>query len=389
LGTIGKGAYGNVQKVLSRKTGQVFAMKTIPKGLILKHKLGEYLAREVATQLQLQHPFIIRLHQHFEDADSFRLLLEYAPGGNLFAALRKRGRLPEAEAARAFASVAAALDHLHGHGIAHRDVKPENVLLSEGGVAKLADFGWCAELAEGGRNTFCGTLDYLSPEMVESEPHDAAVDLWAMGVLLFEMLVGRPPFAAKSQVASVARIVKVDLQIPEELDPLAADLIRKLLVRLPRERMPLCEALQHPWVRQHTRQPEPRGSCASTESRSSSASVATQPVAAGTIPGLHLAMSPTELERLPRGSAAATWRETETYEAVRAWVRKGSGARQSLVSELDATCTDTPLRRCGWASGREISPIARTWRPPAPEPSGGASEREISPIARTWRRQAP
>ncbi|CAE8606952.1 unnamed protein product, partial [Polarella glacialis] len=129
---------------------------------------------------------------------------------------------------------ARALDHLHRHGIVHRDLKPENILMcshADGTKAKLADFGWCAELEVDGtqRHTFCGTWDYLSPEMVQNEPHDKGVDIWACGVLLFEMLTGKPPFAAANQVKAMNRIMTVDLKVPDTVSPSGTALMHKLL----------------------------------------------------------------------------------------------------------------------------------------------------------------
>jgi len=250
---IGSGSYGLVRKVVHKRTAEIFAMKEVPKKKVLEHKMTEYLEREVKTQVSLRHPNVLRLHYWFEDSEKVHLLLEYATNGSLFHRLRKRGRLPEYEAAPIFVDVAKALDFLHKRGVVHRDLKPENILMCAGGVAKVADFGWCAELSEdrAPRHTFCGTWDYLSPEMVQSEPHDFTVDVWALGVLLFEMITGRPPFASSSQVKALARITGVDFQIPESVSSAAANLIRNLLVRDRSARMSLPEALRHPWVRRH------------------------------------------------------------------------------------------------------------------------------------------
>ncbi|CAK0808930.1 unnamed protein product [Prorocentrum cordatum] len=157
--------------------------------------------------------------------------------------MQRQGRLREQEAAPIFVGVASALDHLHQRGLLHRDVKAENVLLCTGGVAKLADFGWCAELSDrDARKTFCGTLDYLSPEMLRGEEHNHAVDIWAMGVLLYEMLAGHTPFAGRGMSGSMSRISSVDLKIPEAVPAAARDLIGRLLVGDPGSRLPLAEA---------------------------------------------------------------------------------------------------------------------------------------------------
>lgn len=249
---IGNGSYGQVWKVLHKKTNEHFAMKVINKKKVLEHQMTAYLMREVKTQLRLRHPNILRLHYYFEDAEKVYLLLEFVAGGTLFSLLRKRGHLPESEAAVVFTDVAKALVYLHKHGIVHRDLKPENLLMS-GSVTKVADFGWCANMLKNGgqRTTFCGTWDYLSPEMIQNEPHDFTVDIWASGVLLFELLTGRAPFADKNQMKALSRITTVDLHIPEAISPPARSLIEKLLVKEPQLRLSLEEALRHTWIQQH------------------------------------------------------------------------------------------------------------------------------------------
>ncbi|CAK0825787.1 unnamed protein product, partial [Prorocentrum cordatum] len=256
--SLGNGSYGSVTKVKHAATGEIFAMKAIPKKKVTEHQMNAYLFREVSTQFRMDHPNIIKLFYWFEDASYVSLLLEYADGGSLFSVMRKRQRVPEPEAARLFLDVSAALHYLHRKGIVHRDLKPENILMvggtdsGRGAVAKLADFGWCGELKKDGeqRNTFCGTWDYLSPEMVENEPHGPAVDVWAMGVLLYEMLCGRPPFTDPNQKKAMDRITQVDLRFGESTPVLAMDLMRGLLKREPDARLTLEDAIRQPWVRQ-------------------------------------------------------------------------------------------------------------------------------------------
>jgi len=253
-GPIGNGSYGQVRKVVHKRTAELFAMKEIPKKKIKDHKMEDYLHLEVKLQYKLRHQNILRLHYYFENAEMVYLLLEYAGGGSLFSYLRKKGKLPELEAAPIFVGVAKALNYMHRHNVVHRDLKPENILLCAGGVAKVADFGWSAEMKDGApRHTFCGTWDYLSPEMVQNEPHDHTVDTWAVGVLLYEMITGRAPFAASSQMKALARITNVDLQIPDYVSTLARDLITKILVKDCWKRLCLEDAVRHEWARRFVR----------------------------------------------------------------------------------------------------------------------------------------
>mmetsp|Transcript_59397 Transcript_59397/g.141674 ORF Transcript_59397/g.141674 Transcript_59397/m.141674 type:complete len:645 (+) Transcript_59397:47-1981(+) len=251
LAELGAGSCGTVTKVSHKFTGEVFALKTIQRQLVQDNKLQEHVAREVATQQKLKHPNIVRLCEYFEDSDQIYLLLEFAPEGSLFSKIRAQNCIAHAEAASIFVDVTSALIHLHRHGIAHRDLKPENVLLFPD-RAKLADFGWCAELTRDGRKTFCGTMDYLSPEMVSRQPHDHRVDIWALGVLLYEMLVGQPPFQGRNNAHALQRILSVDLVMPTALPEGAAALIQALMQATPEDRPSLEAALRWPWLQDTT-----------------------------------------------------------------------------------------------------------------------------------------
>ncbi|CAK0873043.1 unnamed protein product [Prorocentrum cordatum] len=259
---LGCGAIGSVSRVVQKGTGRFFAMKVMSKTKVLEFDLLANVEREIAAQQKLRHPNILRLYKCFESQEGIHLLLEYASNGSLFELLRDHGReaaasgqerlgLPEALAAGMFRSVAEAVHFLHCNGFMHRDLKPENILVCEGGELKLADFGWCNMLEGVSRRTFCGTMEYVSPEMLASEPHDCMVDVWAAGVLLFEMLVGRSPFAAVSHLQMIANITKVAYEFPHHVSVSARDLVGRLLVKEPRGRLDLGMAAEHPWVRQH------------------------------------------------------------------------------------------------------------------------------------------
>eukprot|EP00927_Polykrikos_kofoidii_P011926 TRINITY_DN15102_c0_g1_i1.p1 TRINITY_DN15102_c0_g1~~TRINITY_DN15102_c0_g1_i1.p1 ORF type:complete len:646 (+),score=112.75 TRINITY_DN15102_c0_g1_i1:37-1938(+) len=252
---VGKGSFGLVKEVRKRDTGDPFAMKVLDKQHIVERNLQEQLKREVLIQLRVNHANVLRMHYYFEDTSRIYCLLEFADGGQLFRYLKQHegGRVPQARAASFFADVARGVEYLHGERIVHRDLKPENVLLFGKDLrAKIADFGWCAELTveRPSRNTFCGTLDYVAPEMLQGEPHGLAVDLWALGVLLYEMLLGRAPFTSASKKQTMEQICAANLAVPNGLTlPEGAEsIIRSLLKLEPRSRTLASAVSNHPWL---------------------------------------------------------------------------------------------------------------------------------------------
>jgi len=178
------------------------------------------------------------------------LILEYAARGELYKQLQTCRHFSERRSATYIASLARALIYCHKKHVIHRDIKPENLLVGLNGDLKIADFGWSVHAPSARRRTLCGTLDYLPPEMVAGEEHDAAVDIWSLGVLAYEFLHGGPPFEASGHNETYKRILAVDLHFPD--DPCASDeardLIRRLLVKEPAARLPLEGVLRHVWI---------------------------------------------------------------------------------------------------------------------------------------------
>jgi len=182
------------------------------------------------------------------------LILEYAAGGELYSELQAQCHFTPKQAAIYIAQLAEALHYCHKKHVIHRDIKPENLLVGLKGELKIADFGWSvhdSKLEVGSRReTLCGTLDYLPPEMLEQQQYDANVDIWSLGVLLYEFLVGTPPFEMEDQVETCKLIRAVKLSIPADVPEGAKDLVMKLLVRDPAQRLSLKGVLSHPWIRE-------------------------------------------------------------------------------------------------------------------------------------------
>jgi aurora kinase len=252
---LGRGKFGKVYVVREKQSGYICAMKVLVKADLLGHRVEKQVIREIEIHGRLRHKNCVCLYGWFHDQRHVYLLLEYAPGGELYGELSQKKTLDNKRAAQVLVQVVRGLIYLHQRGIAHRDIKPENVLVGFNGRVMLGDFGWASYIPyhETGvqrvrRTTLCGTLDYLPPEMVEARPHDEKSDVWAVGVLLYELLVGRPPFESGGPGETYRAIVRGEYTIPSSMHPLAVDLVGKLLVRKPSERILLTDVLVHGWV---------------------------------------------------------------------------------------------------------------------------------------------
>lgn len=245
---LGNGKFGRVYLARTKKHKYIVALKVLRKSQLEKNQVEHQLRREIEIQTHLVHKNILRMFGYFWDEKRIYLILEYAPGGELYKRLTSKGRFTEHETAKYVVEMARALDYCHKKHVIHRDIKPENLLLGLNGELKIADFGWSVHAPSLRRDTFCGTLDYLPPEMVEVKGYDEKVDLWSLGVLCYEFLVGEPPFDAPGKKATFKRISRVDLRFPDYVSAGARDLITKLLVKDPALRMSLHDVIKHPWV---------------------------------------------------------------------------------------------------------------------------------------------
>lgn len=250
---LGKGFFGEVLRATAVHSKQVFAVKKVKLSLISEHKLDAQLQREIQILYSVEHPRIVRLFFDFKDSRFMYLGLEFCSGGTLFDKLNQCRKFAPAVASKYFWETCDALDYLHHQTekVIHRDIKPENILLDGEDHVKLADFGW-ANLLEGkARETFCGTLDYLAPEMIQGTGHKESVDMWSMGVLLYELITGQSPFGSTTKETTCRLILNVDLRFPTEIDSDAKDLISRLCKLQPKERLTVREALAHLFVTSH------------------------------------------------------------------------------------------------------------------------------------------
>jgi len=234
---LGKGGYGKVflvRKITGDNRGKIFAMKVLKKATIVRNQKDTAHTKAERNILEeVKHPFIVDLHYAFQTPGKLYLILEYLSGGELFMHLEREGIFLEDTACFYVSEIILALEHLHRQGIIYRDLKPENILLDAHGHVKLTDFGLCKESIdeETVTHTFCGTIEYMAPEILLRSGHGKAVDWWSLGALMYDMLTGAPPFTAENRKKTIEKILKGKLNLPPYLTPDARDLIRKFLKR--------------------------------------------------------------------------------------------------------------------------------------------------------------
>lgn len=237
LRVLGKGGYGKVfqvRKVSGAACGKIFAMKVLKKAMIIRNaKDTAHTKAERSILEEVKHPFIVDLIYAFQTGGKLYLILEYLSGGELFMQLEREGIFMEDTACFYLAEISMALGHLHQKGIIYRDLKPENIMLNNNGHVKLTDFGLCKESIHDGivTHTFCGTIEYMAPEILMRSGHNRAVDWWSLGALMYDMLTGAPPFTAENRKKTIDKILKCKLNLPPYLTQEARDLLKKLLKR--------------------------------------------------------------------------------------------------------------------------------------------------------------
>ncbi|ELK09972.1 Ribosomal protein S6 kinase alpha-2 [Pteropus alecto] len=241
LKVLGQGSYGKVflvRKVKGSDARQLYAMKVLKKATLkVRDRVRSKMERDILAEVN--HPFIVKLHYAFQTEGKLYLILDFLRGGDLFTRLSKEVMFTEEDVKFYLAELALALDHLHSLGVIYRDLKPENILLDEEGHIKITDFGLSKEAIDHDKRaySFCGTIEYMAPEVVNRRGHTQSADWWSFGVLMFEMLTGSLPFQGKDRKETMALVLKAKLGMPQFLSPEAQSLLRALFKRNPCNRL--------------------------------------------------------------------------------------------------------------------------------------------------------
>ncbi|KAJ3279193.1 camp-dependent protein kinase catalytic subunit, partial [Borealophlyctis nickersoniae] len=228
---IGEGGFAKVYLVTRTTDGKPFALKSMRKTRVVKLRQVDHISNEKQLMESIDNPFVATLEATFQDSNHVFMLMEYLPGGDLFALLKERGRFPEDMARFYAAEVGMGLSFLHSRNIVYRDLKPENVLIDATGHIKLGDFGFAKTVADT-TNTFCGTPCYIAPEIILKREYTHAVDWWSYGVLIFEMLSGCSPFQDTNNALTYERIIGCAIGWPRPRRACFSEAAEDLIIRL-------------------------------------------------------------------------------------------------------------------------------------------------------------
>jgi len=227
--TLGTGSFGRVKIAIHKQSNNVYAIKMLKKSAVIKLQQVEHILSERQILSHLDHPFIVKLSGTFQDDAYLYMVLEYVVGGEFFTHLRKAGKFVASTSIFYSAQIILVFEYLHASNYIYRDLKPENLLLDKQGYLKITDFGF-AKKVPFKTYTLCGTPEYIAPEVLLNKGHNKGVDWWTLGILLYEMLTGQPPFVDDDPMGIYQRILSGRIVFPKYFDRKAKSLVKKLLV---------------------------------------------------------------------------------------------------------------------------------------------------------------
>jgi len=228
--TLGVGSFGRVKIARWKKDGSLVAVKFMKKHEIVKLKQVDHINGERNLMSQIHHPFIVEMKGSFKDERFVYIAMETITGGELFTHLRRERKFSDEQSKFYASHVAEAFRHIHSLNIIHRDLKPENILLMGNGYSKLTDFGFAKVVEPGSRTyTLCGTPEYIAPEVLLNKGHSKPVDWWTLGILIYEMVVGQPPFCDEDPMGIYQRILAGKIFFTKYFDKNCRVLVKKLL----------------------------------------------------------------------------------------------------------------------------------------------------------------
>jgi serine/threonine protein kinase len=240
LKLIGQGAYGSVKLVRCKLDGRLYAMKYLSTQLLQESDQLEQVMAERNVLTKSVHPFLVGAHYAFQTDAQVFLILDYVPGGELFARLREERKFDESRVRLYAAEILLGLGFLHQHGFVYRDLKPENILVDRDGHLRITDFGLVKgdmTSPDATTSTFCGTPEYMPPEILSGKPYTRVVDWWSYGTLVYEMLCGAPPFYDENANKMYKMVLNDRPKFPNFVSPVAQDFILRLLDKLPAQRL--------------------------------------------------------------------------------------------------------------------------------------------------------
>ena len=247
---LGTGAFSAVYRASKLNEGgqaEIYAVKVIPKENIAQAADKERLQRELDTMAFLQHPNIVQMHDFFTDSNNFYLVLDYCPGGDLAEYLVSQPPMREQQVATVFKQIVSAIAFVHSHGVAHRDLKPQNILITSFPTVKVTDFGLCGYIDDKKMKTFCGSPCYTAPECLQGVQYEGAqADVWSLGVILYEMVTGDHPWNVTNIPKMVQQITSGKYTVPSSVTPACEELIKGILKVKPSESLTCYKILGHP-----------------------------------------------------------------------------------------------------------------------------------------------